>query len=86
MRGKVTAVVKNEDDRTVDLTVEVYTDAGVLLQTDNIILPVDIVSRDLANRRIKEHLSQVILVEAAFPYTDAQLNTMLLNMQTVVQG
>ena len=85
MRGKVIAQVPNVDDRTVDLTVEVYEDNGTLLQTDNIILPVDILSRDLTNKRIKEHLNRVIAGRAAFPYTDAQLNTMLVGMQVVVE-
>ena len=84
MRAKVTAVVSNEDDRTVDMTVEVYSDANVLLQTDNIILPIDILSRDLANKRLIEHLNRVIASRADFPYTDEELETMLLGMQTVV--
>jgi hypothetical protein len=84
MKGKVVAQVKNEDDRTVDITVEVYTDGNVLIRTDNIILPVDILSRDLANERIKEHLRRVIAIRAPFPYTDAQLDALLLNMFSVV--
>jgi hypothetical protein len=84
MRAKVVAVVSNVDDRTADLTVEVYDDANVLIETDNIILPVDILSRDLANKRLIEHLNRVILARADFPYTDAELETMLLGMQTVV--
>ena len=83
MRARVTQVVSNEDDRTVDLTVAVYTDSGALLETDNIILPVDKLSKSLANRRIKELLRRVILRRSTFPYTDAQLNTMLLNMVAV---
>jgi len=84
MRGKVVAVTKNEDDRTVDMTVEVLTDGNVLLQTDTIILPIDILSRDLANERIEEHLRRVIVAREPFPYTDAQLEALLLNMVTVV--
>jgi len=83
MRARVTQVVSNEDDRTVDLTVAVYTDGGALLETDNLILPIDKLSKSLANRRMKELLRRVILARAAFPYTQAQLNTMLLNMVAV---
>ena len=84
MRAKVIAVTAYEDDRTADLTVEVYTDANVLIQTDNIIIPIDILSRDLVNKRLTEHLNRVILSREEFPYTQAQLEAMLVGMQTVV--
>jgi hypothetical protein len=84
MKGKVIAVVKNEDDRTVDMTVEAYTDANVLIQTDNLILPIDLLSRDLANERIKEHLNRIIVGREPFPYTDAELDALLVGMVTVV--
>jgi len=84
MRGEVTAAIRNVADRTVDMTVKVYTDDGTLIETDNIILPIDVLSKSLASARIIEHLNRVVATRAAFPYTDAQLSTLLVGMQAEV--
>jgi hypothetical protein len=84
MRGKIIACPIDANDRTVDMTVEVYLDDNTLVETDIVPIPIDNFSRSLANKRVKELLYQVTAKRADLPYSQAQVDAEILNMITEI--
>lgn len=81
----VEPIVIDDDDRTVQPTIELYDDQGNLLQTTtDILIPIDTITIDEAVDRIKDLLRKSILARSDIPYTQTQINAMLLGMVVVV--
>lgn len=84
MRAKVSAVAIDAADRTVDLTVEISSDAGVLLETRNdVILPIDGLTRAKVVRRLKGLIKETKIKQTAVPLTQAQAEQIAKNVVAI---
>jgi hypothetical protein len=80
MKATITASPLNSDDRTVDLTISITSDANVLIQTSTeISVPIDGLSLTMVERRLRDFLHEVRTRNSTLPLTQDQVNTMLLN-------
>ena len=84
MRAVVTAAVINDTDRTVDLTVRVYNDLNVLLQTEGILCPIDTISNEMVNDRLMDLMDYVRKQRAAIPYTQAQVTATYVDQTAIL--
>jgi hypothetical protein len=82
----VTAVGLNTDDRIVTLTIEVYNDHNVLQSTQLKVFKVDNFSEQFVIELIRDLLNQEIINASPLPYTEAQLEDMLVGLTVVEQG
>jgi len=80
MVGVVTAITIDADDRTVDITVEVSTDAGQLLATDVCLVPIDSFSEQLVIDKVKNILRRETLKRSPLPYSQAQIEAKILGL------
>lgn len=86
MKGQITAVSVDEGDRAADLTVAVTTDAGVAVATRTVIISVDDFSVELVVDRVRGLLEEEIRKASDLPYTEAQIEDAILNLQVSVPG
>ena len=84
MKSVVIADPINESDRTVDMTVQIYNDQNVLLQTDYISVPIDGITNELVNERLKDLMVQVKKQRSALPYTQAQIDANYLGQTAII--
>jgi hypothetical protein len=68
------------------LTIAVYSDARVLLSTHVKLMRVDNYSESFLVDLIRDLLDQEILATTPLPYTEAQLQSMLIGFEVVQPG
>jgi hypothetical protein len=86
MKAKITAVKIDEQDRTVDMTVQLYADNGTLMQTVIKLTSVDTFSLKTVIDILQELLADTITSYEPIPYTEAQIEAEILNMEVVKPG
>lgn len=85
MKAQITAAPLNSTSRTVDLTIKVYSNLGVLLSTHtSILIPVDDFSEELVITRVKELLNTETIKDTSLPLTQAQINAQILDMWIMI--
>ena len=84
MKAVVTSALINTTDRTVDLTVRLYSDAGVLLQTEIILVSIDTITSSIVNSRLLDLITHVKRERATIPYTQAQINAAYLGQDAII--
>jgi len=86
MKAKITAVKIDEQDRTVDMTVQLYADNGTLMQTVTKLTSVDTFSLKTVIDILQELLTDTITSYEPIPYTEAQIEAEILNIEVVKPG
>jgi len=86
MVGTVSAVTINEDDRTVDITVSITQDTGQLVNTVITLVPIDTFTEQMVIDKIKDILDAEILRLSPIPYTQAQVEALILGLPVRVPG
>jgi hypothetical protein len=80
MRYRVTATLINEDDWTIDLTVQFLTDLNVLIKTKTISIDADKYDQQGILLRLNGELDREIRQAQTFPFTQAQADEIALDM------
>lgn len=84
MKAIVTQDPINEQDRTVDMTVQLYNDQNVLLQTEVILVPIDGISNEEVNDRLIDLINQVKKQRSELPYTQSQIDANYLGQTAII--
>ena len=84
MRAVVIADPINEEDRTVDMTVALYSDQNVLLQTESIVVSIDGITNEIVNARLLDLIVQVQKQRSSIPYTQAQIDQFYLGQTAII--
>ena len=86
MKAVISSTLINTTDRTVDLTVGMYSDAGVLLQTETILVSIDTITSSIVNSRLMDLITHVQRERASIPYTQAQIDAMYRGQDAIIPG
>jgi len=87
MRGVVIEpITVDEEDRTADITVQVYTDAGVAYSTGQVLVPIDAFNEAMVIDKIKDLLREEIRKASPIPLTEQEVKDRVLNLQVTVLG
>ena len=86
MKAQITAISLDDKDRVVDMTVLLSSDHNTPLQTVQKAIKIDEFSETLVLDILKELLDDTILFYEPMPYTQAQIEHMILHLTVVKPG
>ena len=76
----------DEEDRTVDATVQLSSDAGTPLSTKVILIPVDDFSEALTIDKVKDLLNKEITKTLPIPLTEQDVKDRILDLTVTIPG
>ena len=86
MKASVISAAGNAPDRTVDVTIRYTTDANVDLSTAVISIPADVCTQSIIIDRMRDALQREILINSAFPLSDAAVTGMAAGIVIRIPG
>jgi len=86
MKATVLSSTPNTTDRTVDLVVNLYTDANVLTQTVTVSIPADIFDKTTVMERVRQTCQKAVTDRSTFPVSQVQADNIATGVSIRIPG